>query len=75
MVMKLQIFLIKKIPNVNSNHTCLVVISLGSVLKKYENYYPQVFLKECKYTEKKVIRHIIGNIESFFDDFDDSDEE
>ena len=38
----------EKIPKVDSNHTCLVVIRLDSVLKKDENYYPQVFLKECK---------------------------
>ena len=43
----------EEIPNVGSNHTCLAVISLDSALKKDENYYLQVFLKECKYTEKK----------------------
>ena len=41
-------FYAEKIPKVVSNHTCLVVIRLDSVLKKDENYYPQVFLKECK---------------------------
>ena len=46
----------KKIPKVGSNHTCLAVISLDSALKKDENYYTQVFLKEWKYIEKKVIR-------------------
>ena len=35
----------KKIPKVDSNHTCLAVISLDSALKKDENYYLQVFLK------------------------------
>ena len=40
MVLKLQIFTIKKL---NSNHTCLA----DSALKKDDNYYPQVFLKEC----------------------------
>ena len=30
-------------------HTCLVVITLDSALKKDDIYYPQVFLKECKY--------------------------
>ena len=35
----------------NSNHTCLAVISFDSVLKKDGNYYPQVFLKACKYIE------------------------
>ena len=43
----------KEIPKVVSNYTCLAVISLDSILKKDENYYPQVFLKECKYIEKK----------------------
>ena len=42
----------------DSNYTCLAVISLDSTLKKDENYYLQVFLKECKYIEKKVVRHI-----------------
>ena len=37
----------------DSNHTCFAVFSLDSALKKFENYYPQVFLKECKYIEKK----------------------
>ena len=39
----------KKIPKVDSNHVCLAVISLDSDLNKDGNYYPQVFLKECKY--------------------------
>ena len=60
---------------VDSRHTCLAVISLDSALKKDENYYPQVFLKECKYIDKKVIRHIIDDLETSFDDSDDSDEE
>ena len=61
----------------NSNHTCLTVISLDSTLKKDWNYYPQVFLKECKFIEKKVVRHIIDDI--LFIDLecspDDSEEE
>ena len=52
----------KEIPTVDSNHTCLVVISLDSALKKDENYYPQVSLKECKYTEKKAVRHTHDNL-------------
>ena len=39
-VMKLQIFTIKKF---------LTWIFMIFALKKDENYYPQVFLKECKY--------------------------
>ena len=33
--------------------TTLAVISLDSALKKDDNYYPQVYLKECIYIEKK----------------------
>ena len=43
MVMKLQIFTLKKFPR---------WISLDSALKKDENYYPQVFLKQFKYIKK-----------------------
>ena len=64
MAMKLQIFMIKKF-QVDSNGICLAVISLDSAPKKDENYYLQVFLKECKYTEKKVISHINGNVSIF----------
>ena len=73
MVMKLQIFTIRKTLKADSNHTCLAVISLDSTLKKDENYYPQALLKEYKYIEKKVVKHIID--ESSSDDSDDSDEE
>ena len=65
----------KKISKVDSNHTCFAVISLDSTLKKNENYYPQVFLKECKYIEKKVVRHITDDSESSSDDSDNSDQE
>ena len=44
----------------------LAVISLDSALKKDDNYYPQVLLKECKYTEKIVIRHIHDNLSDSF---------
>ena len=33
------------------------------------------FLKECKYIEKKVIRHIIDDLQSSSHNFDESDEE
>ena len=75
MVIKLQIFRMKKIPKVDYNHICLAAISLDSALNKDGNYYPQVFLKECKYIEKKVIRHVIDDLESCSNDSDDFDEE
>ena len=39
-----------------------------------DSYYPQVLLKECKYTEKKVIRHIKDNLSDIFSSSDESDE-
>ena len=55
----------KKIPKVDSNHTCLAVISLDSAPKKDDNYCRQVFLIECKFIEKKVVRHIHNNLSDF----------
>ena len=43
----------KEIPKSGSDYTYLAVISLYFSLKKDEIYYPQVFLKECKYIEKE----------------------
>ena len=41
-------------PRVGSHFTYLAAILIGFVvLKKGENYYPQVFLAECKYIEKE----------------------
>ena len=64
----------KEVPKMDSNYTCLAVINLDSPLKKYENYYPQVFLKMCKYIKKKVIKHIDDNL-SDFSSSNESDEE
>ena len=41
---------------------------------KDHNYYPQMSLKECKYIERKVVRHIHDNL-SYFSSSDESDEE
>ena len=38
---------------------------MDSALKKDKNYYPQVFLRECKYIEKKVVRQIHDNLGDF----------
>ena len=54
----------KEIPKVDSNHTCL---KMKSVVRKS--------LKECKYINKNVVRHVIDDLESSSDDSDDSDEE
>ena len=65
----------KEIPKADSNHTCLTVISLDSALEKDDSYYPQVFLKECKYIAKKVIRHINDNLSDFSSSSSESHEE
>ena len=64
MAMKLQIFMIN-IFKVDSNHICLIVISLDSALKKDDNFYPLAFLKRCKYIGRKVVRHIHDNLSDF----------
>ena len=43
----------KEIRKVDSNHSCLAVISLDSALEKDKKYCLQVFLKENKCIEKK----------------------
>ena len=63
----------KKIPKVDSNQTCLAVISLDFALKIDRSYYLRVFLKECKYIVKKLIGHINDNL-SDFSYSDESDE-
>ena len=50
--MRLQVLMLKKIPKAGCNYICWSVILTDSVLKKDENYYPQVFLREKKYIEK-----------------------
>ena len=65
----------KKIPNSGSNHTCLAVITLDSALKKNDSCYPQAFLKQCKYIEKKVFRHIHASLSDFSYSSYESDEE
>ena len=65
----------KKITKVESNHTCLVVMILDSAIKKDDNYYPQVLLKESKYIEKKVIGHINDNLSNFSSSNESNEEE
>ena len=57
-------------PKVGCNHICLAIL-IDFVLKKDENCYPQVFLKECKYNEKekKMIRYITVDLKLSSDDF------
>ena len=65
----------KEIPKLDPNYTCLAVISLNSALKRDENYYPQMFLRDCKYIKKIVIKHINDNLSDFSYSSDEFDEE
>ena len=55
-------FYFEEVPKLCSNHNCLAVVSLDSDLKKNDSYYPQVFLRDCKYVEKKVVSSIHINL-------------
>ena len=44
------------------------MFSSNFYFKKDENYYLQLFLKECRFTEKIVIRHISDDVEHSSDD-------
>ena len=52
-----------KIPKEGFHCICLSVILFNSVYKKDNNYYPLVFLEECKYVakEKKTSEFITDN--------------
>ena len=53
-----------KIPKEDSQFICLSVILIDSVFRTSKNYYPQLFLEECKYVIKeKISEYITDNIE------------
>ena len=61
------------LPKVDTNRTCLVAVSLDSVLKKNDNDYPQVFLKSVNVFRKKEATHVIEGLKSSSDDSGNSD--
>ena len=52
-------------PKEDSKYICLSVILIGSVFRTGKNYYPHVFLEECKYVVKqeKIPKYIMEDIE------------
>ena len=68
-----------RIPKEGSECICLSVILTDSVYRTGKNYYPQVFLEECKYVvkENKMPESITDDIEISSDDSDEeiSDDE
>ena len=47
-------FLGNKVPKENMRYTCIVCLTIDSVVRKNKNNYPQVYLEECKYKIKKI---------------------
>ena len=67
-----------KAPREDSQFICLSVILFDSVFRTGKDYYPQVFLDECKdvVKEKKILKYIIDDIEISSDsDRENCDEE
>ena len=53
-----------KIPKEGSQFLCLSVILIDTVFRTSKNYYPHIFLEECKYVvkEKKMSKYITDDI-------------
>ena len=53
-------FLGDEIPQESMHYTCIVFISIYSVLRMEKKNYPQVYLGECKYKskERKIIKFL-----------------
>ena len=49
-----------KIPKEDSQYICWSVILINSVFRMGKNYYPEVFLQECKYVIKEKM-FIVGS--------------
>ena len=58
-----------KIPKEGSQFIFLSVILYDSIFRTGKNYYPQVFLEECRYVvkEKNIPEYITDGIEFFSD--------
>ena len=55
---------------------CLSIIMIDSVIRANKKYYPQTFLKECKYVQEKIKieNHIDDDLEKSESDSDSNDE-
>ena len=47
-------FLGNNLPKENTYYACIACITVDSVIKMNKKNYPQVYLEECKYKEKKI---------------------
>ena len=66
----------KKMPKQKAPCKCLSIIMLDSVIKPKKEYYPQTFLEECKYEQKRIkIENLIDDdLEKSESDSDSNDE-
>ena len=64
-------FLGKNVPEENTYYTCIVCITLDSVLKMNKKNYPQVYLEDCNYKVKKINTPRFINIELELDSVSD----
>ena len=68
-------------PKENMHYTCIACITIDSVMRMNNKYFPRVYLEECKYKIKKIeISRFINteldlNSESELDSESDSDSE
>ena len=53
MTVKLRNFLGDEVPEENQHYTCVVCITVDSVMRMEKKNYPQIYLEECKYKIKK----------------------
>ena len=62
-------------PKENMHYACIACITIDSVMKMDEKYFPQVYLEECKYKIKKIqmSRFISTELDSETDSVSDSE--
>ena len=47
-------FLSGKVPKENMHYTCIICVTIDSVMRMEKKNYPQFYLEECKYRVKKM---------------------
>ena len=63
------------VPKENMHYTCIACITIDSVMKMDKNYFPRVYLEECKYKIKKIQMPRFINTELKSDSRSDSEAE
>ena len=63
------------VPKENMHYTCIACITIDSVMKMDKNYFPRVYLEECKYKMKKIQMPRFINTELKSDSRSDSEAE